>query len=190
MADVLRLQTNVPETIALEFTDGLTVSSKFGGDQVMFSLTDGRKLFLTPFVAKKIADSGVQAKQPFVLTKREIASGNRRSVDYQIETAKLVQSSAVPAPSQTTIRQTQVTNAPTPAATPAAAAAPAPAPAPSDTSAVALMKMAGCGAIDVALEVERYAQSKGMTDFLFGAENVQKVAVTLFLEMSRKAGRA
>lgn len=51
--DTLRLQTNVPETIALEFTDGLTVASKYCGDQIMFTLIDGRKMFLSPFVARR-----------------------------------------------------------------------------------------------------------------------------------------
>lgn len=52
------------------------------------------------------------------------------------------------------------------------------------------MKVAGCGAIDAVLEIEKYAQKKGLTDFTFGADNIQRIAVTLFLEMNRKAGRA
>lgn len=83
--NALRLQTNVPETIALEFTDGLAVASKFGGDQIMFSLVDGRKLFVAPFVAGKITASGVQSYEPFEICKRELVNGNRRMVEFQIQ---------------------------------------------------------------------------------------------------------
>ncbi len=85
MAEVLRLQTNVPETIALAFVSGLPIESKFGGDQMMFSLTDERKLFVPPIVAKKIAASVLAPWEPFLLCKREIVQGNRRAVEYQVE---------------------------------------------------------------------------------------------------------
>ena len=88
-ADVLRLQANVPQTIAVKFTDGLAVASNYGGDQIMFSLCDGRKMFLPPIMAKKIADSGVEANQPFTICKREVAEGNRRRVEYQVEAIKV-----------------------------------------------------------------------------------------------------
>jgi len=197
MGDVLKLQANVPETIALEYTDGLPVASKFGGDQVMFSLCDGRKLFLAPFVASKIQAAGIQPKQPFQICKREVNQGNRRSVEYaiaayakdeparfsdaktQIETAALVQSSAALSSTctSTSVVQSQVNSSPA-AATPA------------DSSVVALMKMAGCGAIDVVLAVEAYAREKGLTDFAFDPASIQDLVTTLFISMEKKAGRA
>ena len=51
------------------------------------------------------------------------------------------------------------------------------------------MKVAGVGAIDAVLEVEKYAQSKGLVDFAFGADNIQKIASCLFIELCKKAGR-
>jgi hypothetical protein len=62
--------------------------------------------------------------------------------------------------------------------------------APAAPSAVALMKMAGIGAVDAVLEIEKYAQSRGMTDFNFGADNIQRLTACLFIEISKKAGRA
>lgn len=196
----LRLQTNVPETVALQFADGLPVSSNFGGDQIMFSLTDGRKMYLPPIVADKITAARVAVGQPFTICKREIKNGNRRMIEYQVEagafsenapavakSAPAMESVAAPAaPSYATGRGLHVVG------NNAAVAAPAPVAMSSafDANAVALMKIAGRGAIDAVLDIEQYAQSRGMTDFVFGADNVQKIAACLFIEISKRAGRA
>lgn len=42
---ILKLQTNVPEVIALRFAEGKPATSQFGGNQLMYSLVDGRKAF-------------------------------------------------------------------------------------------------------------------------------------------------
>lgn len=191
----LRLQSNVPETIALEFADGLPVASRFGGDQVMFSLCDGRKLYLSPYVADKIAAAGIGARQPFTLCKREVTNGNRRTIDYQIEAAAAANgagpAATEPAPVVRNTPQTQqrsVTPSAPPSSLPSqAAATPAPVTA---TTPGALMTAAGRAAVDAVLEIERYAQSRGMTDFAFGADNLQAIAVSLFIAMDRKGGRA
>ena len=200
--DTLKLQTNVPEVIALQFADGRQVASQFGGDQVMFSLCDGRRAYLPPFVADKIASAGIQPGELFEICKREIVAGNRRSVEYQIRTdiatgAPLATNTpaAMVSIAQNTAR-VQHTAAP-PAAVPyvapaGAAVHPAPAPvavATVDAAAAAAVKTAGRIAIDAVLEVEQYARDRGMTDFVFGADNVQKILVSLYIDL-RKGGRA
>jgi hypothetical protein len=50
------------------------------------------------------------------------------------------------------------------------------------------MAAAGRLAIDAVLEIESYAQSRGMTDFAFGADNIQRILVSLYID-SRKGGR-
>lgn len=200
MSDTLRFDTNVPQIVALKFADGLPAESRFSGSQVMFTLTDDRRMYLPPIVADKIRDAGITAGEVFSICKREIKSGNRRTIEYQIETA-----AGSDATVSTPTSATRAANeAPKPAYIPPSdgnaarslhavakpAPVPVPAPAPIADSAVALMKMAGCGAIDAVLEMERYAQSRGLTDFAFGADNIQKFAVTLFLEMNRKGARA
>lgn len=200
----VKLQLNVPETLELAFPDGLKVSSKFGGDQVMFSLTNGEKWYTDPFIASKIRDARIGANQPFNVTKREVINGNRRRVEYEIEA--LIEPQTITDPRPTVYagesrdgRTTAVvlgagasvngfderlkSALTTPAVPAAAIAAPAP-------SSVAIMKLAGIGAIDAVLEIENYAQSRGMTDFNFGADNIQKLTACLFIEMSKKAGRA
>jgi hypothetical protein len=75
----IKLQTNVPQTFELEFPEGLSVSSKFGGDQIMFTLTNGERWYCDPFIASKIKAAGIGAYTPFNVTKREITQGNRRA---------------------------------------------------------------------------------------------------------------
>jgi hypothetical protein len=179
----VRLQTNVPETLELAFPDGLRVNSKFGGDQVMFSLTNGEKWYCDPFIAAKIRDAGIGANQPFNITKREVKQGNRRHLEYEIEA--LLEPQSITDPRPTVYAGESRDRAQTAVVLGAGASSPAPAP-----SSVAVMKLAGIGAIDAVLEIEKYAQSRGMTDFCFGPDNIQKLTACLFIEMNKKAGRA
>lgn len=184
----VKLSLNVPETLELQFPEGLKVTSKFGGDQIMFSLTNGEKFYTDEFVASKIKQAGIGANQPFNIVKREVITGNRRRVEYEIEALKDPQSITDPRPTvyagESRDRSQTAVLLGAGASIPAAAAA---APAPSS---VAVMKLAGIGAIDAVLEIEHYAQSRGMTDFAFGADNIQKLTACLFIEMNKKAGRA
>lgn len=207
-SNALRFETNVPEVIELAFSEGLPVNSKFSGDQVLFTLADGRKMYVAPIVAQKIYDAGIDAYQPFQICKRELKQGNRRIVEYQVSPVPAADALPINAPATLENKPLPMQSAigsvpssqngrglhavPPPAAAPAVPPVPAPrAAAPSfDANAVALMKIAGIGAIDAVLEVEQYAQSRGLTDFVFGADNVQKFAACLFIELCKKAGRA
>ena len=54
---ILKLQTKVPETIALQYSDGRPTQSQFGGDQMLFTLTDGRRMScrrLSPTVSNSL----------------------------------------------------------------------------------------------------------------------------------------
>jgi len=184
-----KLQMNVPQTFELAFDEGLRVHSKFGGDQVMFSLTNGEKWYCDPFIAAKIRDAKIGANVPFTVCKREVVNGNRRVVEYEVERildVSLAPPAADPDP-RPTMRAVESPNTSAVFVGAGAVVTPAATPAPST---VALMKMAGIGAIDSVLEVEKYAQSRGLTDFNFGADNIQKIMACLFIEMSKKAGRA
>jgi hypothetical protein len=174
----LQLQTNVPETIALQFSDGLLVTSPKGyADRIMYTLTDGRKLYLPPFVADKVRAAGIQRGEFFTICKREVTQGNRRTVEYQITAPEeALPQTVVPAPVAPTTSTLAVVHS---------QATPKP-----EADAVALMKAAGRGAIDAVLDIEEYARQRGMTDFTFGEENVQKIAGCLFIELCKRGGRA
>jgi len=177
MADILRLQANVPEVIAVEFTDGLPVKSNYGGDQIMFSLSDGRRIFLPPFAAKKIADSGVKPKEHFEICKRDVSVGNRRTVEYHIDL--IAPPPPPPAPAPVAAPRIHAVAAPMAQAVEAQAC---------ESPMAQAMKQAGIAAIDAVLEIEQHARNRGMTDFEFGSENIQKFAVTIFIE-TRRGGR-
>jgi hypothetical protein len=186
----VKLSFDVPETLELQFPEGLKVSSRFGGDQIMFSLTNGEKFYTDEFVASKIKAAGIGANQPFNIVKRAIVNGNRRMVEYEIEPLLEPKQISDPRP---TVYAGESRNGKNTAvvlgagvSVPEASAAAAPPPPPSS---VAIMKLAGMGAIDAVLEIEQYAQSRGMTDFNFGADNIQKIVACLFIEMSKKAAR-
>lgn len=180
----VKLQMNIPQAFELEYPDGLRVSSKFGGDQTMFTLTNGDKWYCDPFIASKIKAAGIGAYTPFTVTKREVVNGNRRVVEYEVERIMDQSLSAPAADPRPTVRASESPNGAATAVFLGAGASPA---APSS---VAMMKLAGIGAVDAVLEIEKYAQSRGMVDFNFGADNIQKLTACLFIELSKKAGRA
>ena len=188
--ETLKLQTNVPEIIALQFADGLPTESKYGGDQVMFTLTDGRRVFLAPFVARRIADAGIQPGELFEICKKEVVAGNRRLVEYQIKTdIRAVRTGPAASKAPVTAHVPTALKCDSFAATVAASTLPAAGTAQTAALEAPAITAAGYAAIDAVLAVERYAQSKGLTDFSFGAENIQKVWLTLYID-ARKGGRA
>lgn len=86
MSETVKFQTNVPEVLSLAFSQGKEVSSQYGGDQVMFSLDDGRRMYVSPYVAGKIYEAGISAHTDFTLCKREVTHGNRRAIEWEIQT--------------------------------------------------------------------------------------------------------
>ena len=65
----LKLEPNVPAQIALKFPEGRLVDSRFG-QSVMFTLVDGRVLFLDSDVATSVNMLGVQPGERFFICKR------------------------------------------------------------------------------------------------------------------------
>jgi hypothetical protein len=45
-------------------------------------------------------------------------------------------------------------------------------------------------AIDVLLDIEKHAQAHGLADFTFGADNIQKIWMSLFIDVRRNGGRS
>ena len=67
--EVVDFPPNVPVTVALKYGQGKTVSSQYG-ERMMFSLTDGRVMFLDFEVAGQIASLGINVRESFSITKR------------------------------------------------------------------------------------------------------------------------
>ena len=79
--NILPFHLNVPAEITLERPEGTLVQGRYG-DRVMFSLSDGRVMYVPPFVASKIQAEGVAAGERFELCKTQVKKGSRRSIEW------------------------------------------------------------------------------------------------------------
>jgi hypothetical protein len=187
--ETLKLAVGEPHTIALQYADGKPVQSRFSGDQLMFSLVDGRKLYLEPYVADRLRAARVQPNVPFEIEKVETFQGNRRSVEIQVRELKngasARQTTPAPALQGASAKTHQQTS---PNVTP-------PAPAPQPPPPPAAMNGAGetladlylasfATAVDVALRGVELAKARGL-HILPAFEDVRTIATCLHLGRTR-----
>ena len=66
--DVVEFPHNAPVTVALKYSQGRTISGQYG-ERVMFTLTDGRVMFLAPEVAGRIESLGINVRESFTITR-------------------------------------------------------------------------------------------------------------------------
>ena len=85
MSEKVQFQTNVPINIALKYNDGKEVTGQYG-DQVLYTLTDGRVMYVPPIVKKKIDEFGIGRGELFTITKGEKKNGTRRTVEWVVAT--------------------------------------------------------------------------------------------------------
>jgi hypothetical protein len=189
MKEKVVFQTNVPVTAALAYSDGMKVEGRYG-DQVMYSLTDDRVMYVPPIVRNKLADLGIGQNDPFSICKVEQRDGNRRYIEWVVKRLPAAQpSTGESAPAGT----------PPPATPPAATGAAAPgngngkpngktAGASSGShGAQASLRSALAASIDAAIEAERYATEHGLS-VRFGSEDLRAMALSLFIQHARDGG--
>lgn len=82
--EVLRFSTNVTEEVALKFDDGKAVEGRYG-DQVLYTLTDGRLMYLPPIAAKRITDLRIAKGEAFQVCKKETTRGQKRSIEWEVK---------------------------------------------------------------------------------------------------------
>ena len=85
MSDKVQFQTNVPVDVALKYNDGKEVTGQYG-DQVLYTLTDGRVMYVPPIVKKKIDELGIGRGELFTITKAEKKNGTRRTIEWAVAT--------------------------------------------------------------------------------------------------------
>jgi hypothetical protein len=78
-AEILRFEYNVPVQLSLKYRDGRSTDGKYG-PQVMYSLSDGRVMYLDPPVAESLKELGVQPGEPFCICK----SKDGRQVNWSV----------------------------------------------------------------------------------------------------------
>jgi hypothetical protein len=81
--NILPFHLNVPTEVILERPEGTLVQGRYGY-RVMFSLADGRVMYVPPFVANKIQAEGVAASGRFELCKTQARKGSRRSIEWSV----------------------------------------------------------------------------------------------------------
>src|SRR3974377_1196843 len=86
MKERVVFEANVPVTATLAYSDGLNVQGRFG-DQVIYSLTDGRVMYVPPIVRDKLVELGIRQHEPFAICRAERREGNRRFVDWVVQSA-------------------------------------------------------------------------------------------------------
>ena len=82
--EVLRFQANIPEEVALKYDDGKAVEGRYG-DQVLYTLTDDRVMYLPPIAAKRISDMRIRKGELFAVCKKEVTRGQKRSIEWEVK---------------------------------------------------------------------------------------------------------
>ncbi|HLG97909.1 MAG TPA: hypothetical protein VKX49_16465 [Bryobacteraceae bacterium] len=181
MADKLVFQTNIPVEVALKYGDGKDVTGQYG-DQVLYTLTDGRVMYVPPIVRKQIEDLEIGRGELFTITKAEKKKGTRRTIEWQVvangRTSRhrngesIVENGwAVNArPEKQTLGQASGNGTVGPVA-------------PGGASAQSL-KQALALAVDAVAEGERYAGTHGIS-LQFTSEDVREIALRIYANASR-----
>ena len=85
MSEKVQFQTNVAVEVALKYGDGKDVTGQYG-DQVLYTLTDGRVMYVPPIVKKKIDELGIGRGEVFTIRKAEKRNGTRRTIEWVVAT--------------------------------------------------------------------------------------------------------
>jgi len=190
MKERVVFEANVPVTATLAYADGLKVQGRFG-DQVMYSLTDGRVMYVPPMVRDKLVELGIRQNEPFAICRAERREGNRRFVDW------VVQPDGSAAPIQSATAHSGRPGSPKNGDNGARVkpdgngngngnGKPASAPTKSGTAETAL-RAALTASIDAALAAEQYASAHGLS-IRFGSEDLRAMALSLFIQHARDGG--
>ena len=74
MSDKVHFQTNIPVEVALKYGDGKEVNGQYG-DQVLYTLTDGRVMYVPPIVKRRIEELGIGRGELFTLATKHFVNG-------------------------------------------------------------------------------------------------------------------
>jgi hypothetical protein len=166
----ITFDVNIPQSVALKYGNGKRVESRYNEYEIYYSLTDGRALYATPALAKKIEDLAPAAGEVFTICKAEIRDGNRKRVEWQV----------APAETQQQTRQQPAAAAPRPTPVPQPVAVPA---AVSETGTMTqIMGGALIAAIDSLAAAAKYAAEKHGWKLEFNREDVRTAASGIFIQ--------
>ena len=82
--NILRFEGNTPVQVALKYDGGRDVDGRYG-PQVLYTLADGRLMYLEPKAARRIDELKITAGESFSICKREATNGNKRKVEWEVK---------------------------------------------------------------------------------------------------------
>jgi hypothetical protein len=186
MKERVVFEANVPVTATLAYADGLKVQGRFG-DQVMYSLTDGRVMYVPPLVRDKLVELGIRQNEPFNICRAERREGNRRFIDWVVQpegsASSALSASAhrdVPQPSASGDGSTHGKSNGNGNGRPANGLG-------AVGAAESALRTALMTSIDAALAAELYASAHGLS-IRFGSEDLRAMALSLFIQHARDGG--
>jgi hypothetical protein len=181
MSEKVQFQTNLPIEVALKYDDGKEVTGQYG-DQVLYTLTDGRVMYVPPIVKKKIDELGIGRGELFTITKAEKKNGTRRTIEWVVganyggdrkpQTRAQQRNGQVPAQRRGDVSAPANGNSHRPGS-------------PSEgkgflvTGQGQFLLQALAAAVDVAAATERYAATCG-TELQFTSEDLREIGLTIY----------
>lgn len=174
MTDKVQFQTNIPVEIALKYESGKDVCGQYG-DQVLYTLTDGRVMYVPPIVRKQIEDLGVARGEVFTITKAEKKTSTRRTIEWQVTANGTDGARELPASGNGSGIAGVSAGA-------RASAQPSNRVANRDnplTSRAQVLKQALAFGVDAAAETERYASTHGIT-LQFTSEDIREIGLRIY----------
>jgi hypothetical protein len=78
MNEVVKFQINTPVEVTLQSETGKRVEGRYG-EQVMYSLLDGRVMYVPHYVAQRFQELAIGAGEPLLLCKQEAKDGKRKT---------------------------------------------------------------------------------------------------------------
>jgi hypothetical protein len=78
MNEVVKFQINTPVEVSLQSETGKRVEGRYG-EQVMYSLLDGRVMYVPLYVEQRFQELAIGAGEPLLLCKQEAKGGKRRT---------------------------------------------------------------------------------------------------------------
>jgi len=101
-SDFVNFETNIPQTLALQYDDGKLTETRFG-DKMFYRLVDGRTLSVQLDTATQIYELGIRRNMPFSICKREKKSGNKKTTFMDVWVPGQDQLPPVPPPSPASV---------------------------------------------------------------------------------------
>jgi hypothetical protein len=108
MAEYLRFSTNIEAEVALRFPEGKQVESRVegGAPQMMYSLVDGRVMYVPLHVGERIRELRINPGEWFSIVKAEVKTGNRRGIEWHVKRVDPAPEPPAPQPATSTSPQT------------------------------------------------------------------------------------